>query len=69
MPSRDAMKAAYPEVSTDYDRISRLAIAEEETFLRTLASGTSILDLAVSRTQRAGAKELPSDTAFLLHDT
>ncbi|HEY0259805.1 MAG TPA: alanine--tRNA ligase [Lacisediminihabitans sp.] len=67
--SRDAMKAAYPEVETDYDRIARLAYAEEETFLRTLASGTSILDLAVSKTQKAGAKELPGDTAFLLHDT
>ncbi len=67
--SRDSMKAQYPEVSTDFERISRLALAEEETFLRTLASGTSILDLAVSRTQQAGEKELPSDTAFLLHDT
>ena len=67
--SRDAMKAQYPEVSNDFDRISRLALAEEETFLRTLASGTSILDLAVSRSQQAGAAELPSDAAFLLHDT
>ena len=67
--SRDAMKVQYPEVSADYDRISRLALAEEETFLRTLASGTSILDLAVTRTQQAGLTELPSDTAFLLHDT
>ena len=67
--SRDAMKASYPEVATDYDRISRLALAEEETFLRTLASGTTILDVAVSRTQQSGSTELPSDTAFLLHDT
>ncbi len=67
--SRDAMKTQYPEVAADFDRISRLALAEEETFLRTLASGTSILDLAVSRTQQAGSTELPSDTAFLLHDT
>ncbi len=67
--SRDAMKAQYPEVANDYDRISRLALAEEETFLRTLTSGTSILDVAVSRTQQSGSTELPSDTAFLLHDT
>ncbi len=67
--SRDAMKAQYPEVSRDFDRISRLALAEEETFLRTLASGTTILDVAVSRTQQAGTTELSSDTAFLLHDT
>ena len=67
--SRDAMKTQYPEVAHDFERISRLAIAEEETFLRTLASGTSILDLAVARTHETGASELPSDTAFLLHDT
>ncbi|HWU45866.1 MAG TPA: alanine--tRNA ligase [Humibacter sp.] len=67
--SRDAMKAAYPDVATEYDRISRLAYAEEETFLRTLASGTTILDNAVTRTRGAGGSQLPGDTAFLLHDT
>lgn len=67
--SRDAMKAQYPEVSTDFDRISRLALAEEETFLRTLASGTTILDVAIARTERVGSAQLPTDTAFLLHDT
>ena len=67
--SRDAMKSAYPEVEADYDRMARLAYAEEETFLRTLASGTNILDLAVTKTKDTGAKELAGDTAFLLHDT
>lgn len=67
--SRDAMKTQYPDVATEYDRISRLALGEEETFLKTLASGTTILDLAVSRAQQSGSKELPSDSAFLLHDT
>jgi alanyl-tRNA synthetase len=67
--SRDAMKAQYPEVATDFDRISRLANAEEETFLRTLASGTSILDLAVAKAQKSGSIQLPTDTTFLLHDT
>jgi len=67
--SRDAMKHSYPEVEADYSRIERLALAEEEAFLRTLAAGTSILDLAVTKTKTEGAKELASDTAFLLHDT
>ena len=67
--SRDAMSSAYPEVASDFDRISRIAYGEEETFLRTLASGTSILDLAVADTKQKGAAELPGDTAFLLHDT
>ncbi|NQX28563.1 alanine--tRNA ligase [Microbacteriaceae bacterium VKM Ac-2854] len=67
--SRDAMKSAYPEVETDYDRISRSAFGEEEAFLRTLASGTEILDLAVLKTQKTGSTTLAGDTAFLLHDT
>ncbi len=67
--SRDAMKSTYPEVETDYDRISHLAFAEEDTFLRTLANGTSILDAAVANTRAQGRTELAGDTAFLLHDT
>src|SRR3954454_2374436 len=46
-----------------------MAIAEEETFHSTLASGTTILDLAGEDTQKKGAAALPGDTAFLLHDT
>ena len=67
--SRDAMKGAYPEVETHYDRISRVALGEEEAFLRTLASGTQILDLAVTEQKKAKATTLDGDTAFLLHDT
>jgi alanyl-tRNA synthetase len=66
--SRDAMKGAYPDVEIHYDRISRTALGEEETFLRTLVSGTQILDLAVSE-QKAAKAPLDGDTAFLLHDT
>lgn len=67
--SRDAMKGSYPEVETHYDRISRVALGEEEAFLRTLASGTQILDLAVTEQKKAKATSLDGDTAFLLHDT
>ncbi len=67
--SRDAMKGAYPEIETHYDRIARIAVGEEEAFLRTLASGTQILDLAVTERQEAKIVELDGDTAFLLHDT
>lgn len=67
--SRDAMQSAYPEVATDFDRISQAAYAEEETFLKTLTAGTSILDVAVADTKQAAATELPGKTAFLLHDT
>ncbi len=67
--SRDAMKSAYPEVETDYERISRLAYGEEETFLKTLESGTTILDVAVEKVRTSGGKQLHGDVAFQLHDT
>jgi alanyl-tRNA synthetase len=67
--SRDAMQGAYPEVAAEYSRIERLAIAEEEAFRSTLGAGITILDTAISRTKSGGAAQLPSDTAFQLHDT
>ena len=67
--ARDAMKTAYPDVQNEYSRISQIAYGEEETFLKTLASGTTILDTAVSDTKKAGSPSLAGDTAFLLHDT
>jgi putative salt-induced outer membrane protein len=63
------MASAYPEVSTEFERLSTSAYGEEEAFLRTLAAGTEILDLAVLKTKKAEAATLPGDTAFLLHDT
>ena len=67
--SKNAMKAAYPELETEFDRILRVALAEEETFLRTLTSGTTVLEEAVAKTKNSGSKQLDGDTAFLLHDT
>ncbi|TXK17532.1 alanine--tRNA ligase [Homoserinibacter sp. GY 40078] len=67
--SRVAMRDAYPEVEAEYERTSRLALGEEDAFLRTLASGTTILDVAVEDTKQAGGSSLSGDTAFLLHDT
>ncbi|MGO2746456.1 alanine--tRNA ligase [Microbacterium sp.] len=67
--SRDAMKASYPVLETEWDRLSGLAIAEEETFLRTLAQGSTILDLALSDTKKSGKQTLAGPEAFLLHDT
>ncbi|WP_040164383.1 alanine--tRNA ligase [Microbacterium gorillae] len=67
--SRDAMKAGYPVVESDWERISTYAYAEEQTFLRTLASGSAILDEAVEATKKSGSAALAGDEAFLLHDT
>ncbi|WP_024288226.1 alanine--tRNA ligase [Cellulomonas sp. KRMCY2] len=67
--SKDAMGQSYPELVTDFDRISRIAYAEEEAFRRTLVAGTTILDTAVAQIKRSGGLTLPGDQAFALHDT
>jgi alanyl-tRNA synthetase len=66
--SRDAMKGVYPIVETDFDRISRIAYAEEKAFLRTIASGTARLEDAVKDSKAAG-QPLSGADAFALHDT
>ena len=67
--SKDAMKDAYPELDNEFDRILRTAVAEEEAFLRTLTSGTVVLDEAIAKSKSANSKQLDGETAFLLHDT
>ncbi|MFL6100757.1 MAG: alanine--tRNA ligase [Actinomycetales bacterium] len=67
--SRDRMSASYPEVASDFSRISQIAYAEEEAFRRTLTAGTTIFDTAVARSKSTGAQSLSGDQAFQLHDT
>jgi alanyl-tRNA synthetase len=67
--SRDAMSASYPELATDFPRISAIAYAEEEAFRRTLSAGTTLFDTAVAKAKKAGTPALSGDQAFSLHDT
>jgi alanyl-tRNA synthetase len=67
--ARDCMSPSYPELAADFDRIAMIGYAEEETFRRTLASGTTIFDTAVSSVKSAGGSTLPGEQAFRLHDT
>ncbi|WP_329180740.1 alanine--tRNA ligase [Streptomyces sp. NBC_01477] len=64
-----SMGEQYPELLTDRKRIETVALAEEAAFLKTLRSGTNILDTAVTETKAAGGRVLSGDQAFLLHDT
>ncbi|RII43123.1 alanine--tRNA ligase [Galactobacter valiniphilus] len=66
--SRDAMKGVYPVVETDFERIARVAYAEERSFLRTIASGTARLEEALEGAKAAGTPLSGAD-AFSLHDT
>jgi alanyl-tRNA synthetase len=67
--SRDLMAESYPEVASDWPRISQIAYAEEDAFRRTLATGTQIFDLAVADAKREQQPALSSERAFQLHDT
>lgn len=66
---RDEMAPTYPELITNFERISAVVEAEEEAFLSTLTAGSRIFDTAVAETKKAGGLVLPGDRAFQLHDT
>ncbi len=59
------MGEAYPKLRSDEARITSVLKAEEERFFETLEIGMTILDTALA----GGAKVLPGDVAFKLHDT
>ncbi len=65
----DVMGSSYPELTSNAGRIDAVAVAEEESFLQTLKSGTAIFDLAVRDTRRTDSAVLPGEKAFQLHDT
>jgi alanyl-tRNA synthetase len=66
---RDAMGPSYPELVSDFDRIHRIAVAEETAFNRTLASGSRLFEEAARATKSSGATVLSGTDAFTLHDT
>ena len=59
------MGDAYPSIRTQEQRITDVLKAEEERFFETLANGMEILDATLD----GGAKVLPGEVAFKLHDT
>ncbi len=67
--SKDLMSKSYPELESDWARISQIAFGEEEAFRRTLTAGTAIFDTAVAQTKSAGRQVLGGTEAFALHDT
>jgi alanyl-tRNA synthetase len=66
---RDAMGPSYPELVADFDRIRRIAVAEETAFNRTLQSGSRLFDEVAGATKASGAGVLSGSDAFTLHDT
>ncbi|MFE2495654.1 alanine--tRNA ligase [Streptomyces scopuliridis] len=65
----DNLGDVWPELTGQAALIEQVVAAEEESFSRTLAQGTRLLDAAISRTQHSGSAALPGETAFELADT
>ena len=64
-----AMGPQYPELITAQERILAVSVAEEESFLQTLKSGTQIFDLAASALKASKVSTLGGEEVFKLHDT
>ena len=64
-----AMAPQYPELASDSARITAVTVAEEESFLATLKSGTQIFDMASEEARTSKSVALSGDTVFKLHDT
>jgi alanyl-tRNA synthetase len=63
----DLMGDAYPEIVEGRGLVLPIITREEESFRRTLASGSQILDSQLDKLQPGGT--LPGGVAFQLHDT
>jgi alanyl-tRNA synthetase len=63
----DVMGDAYPEVVEGRELVLPIITREEESFRRTLATGSQILDAQLDRLEPGGT--LPGAVAFQLHDT
>lgn len=57
--------SAYPALAEHHQLVSDVVAREEEGFLRTLATGSAILEEQLA----TGAVTVPGDVAFRLHDT
>lgn len=63
------MGGAYPELVSQRELIGRVMKEEEDSFLRTLDKGISLLNTAMEETRAQGKTELDGTQAFRLFDT
>ena len=64
--SKDAMKDAYPELAETFQRVQKLAVSEESSFLKTLVAGEQLLSKELGELT---GEQLSAEVAFKLHDT
>ena len=63
------MGDAYPELKQQQELITKVIKEEEDSFLRTLATGIQMLDKIMSQTKASGSSEISGVEAFTLYDT
>jgi alanyl-tRNA synthetase len=66
---RELMADAYPELHEQREAIEKWLASEEESFGRTLAQGTRLLEELIERALGDGVTEIGAQDAFTLHDT
>ena len=65
----DTMGEAYPELKAQQSLIDKVIKEEEESFLRTLATGIKLLDKVIAEAKTAGNSCVEGKVAFTLYDT
>ena len=63
------MGEAYPELKAQQELITRVMKEEEESFLRTLSTGISMLENVIAETKKDGKTVVDGQKAFTLFDT
>jgi alanyl-tRNA synthetase len=66
---RELMGGAYPELHEQRAAIEKWLASEEQSFGRTLAQGTRLLDDLIARARAGDAEGIAAQDAFTLHDT
>ncbi len=65
----ETMGEAFPELPKQEDLIAKVIKEEEQSFLKTLATGIKMLDLIIEKTKANDYKVIDGATAFELYDT
>jgi alanyl-tRNA synthetase len=65
----EMMREPYPEVAEGRDRVALALRGEEERFGETLDQSIAKLEALIAEVERGGARDVPGEQAFVLHDT
>ncbi len=65
----ELMASEYPELHEHRESVAKWLESEEESFGRTLAQGSRLLEELIARAKESGAEGIAGSEAFMLHDT